>query len=63
MGWGEDQLPGQLGGEEAKLAAILSDIKARSPATKTFAYCGQFEGIVAEYTAQNKILTGECPPL
>jgi hypothetical protein len=44
MGWGEDQMPGQQGGEEAKLATILSAIKAKSPATKTFAYCGQFEG-------------------
>ena len=46
MGWGEDQVPGQHGGEEAKLATILAAIKVKSPATKTFAYCGQFEGIV-----------------
>ena len=37
MGWGEDQGPGQHGGEEAKLATILRAIKAKSPSTKTFA--------------------------
>jgi hypothetical protein len=58
MGWGEDQSKGQQGGEEGKLAAILSSIKAKSPATKTFAYCGQFEGVVAAYTAQLKIING-----
>lgn len=55
-GWGEDQGPGQAGGEEGKLAAILQEIKAASPKTKTFAYCGQFEGIQNMYTAQHKIL-------
>ena len=57
MGWGEDQNPGQKGGEEQKLATILASIKTRSPATKTFAYCGQFDGIVPAYTAQLKVLT------
>jgi hypothetical protein len=57
MGWGEDQGPGQKGGEEDKLQAILSKIKAASPTTKTFAYCGQFEGIQPMYTAQQKILS------
>eukprot|EP01043_Picozoa_sp_COSAG02_P067673 COSAG02_NODE_10958_length_1824_cov_10.888696_3_plen_201_part_00 len=56
MGWGEDQVPGQRGGEEVKLANILQRIKKASPSTKTFAYCGQFEGIQAMYTAQNRIL-------
>jgi hypothetical protein len=56
MGWGEDQVPGQRGGEELKLASILQKIKKASPSTKTFAYCGQFEGIQAMYTAQNKIM-------
>ena len=56
MGWGEDQAPSQQGGEEAKLAAILGAIKAKSPQTKTFAYCGQFEGIVAAYSAQLKVV-------
>lgn len=56
MGWGEDQVPNQRGGEEAKLASILLRIKKASPSTKTFAYCGQFEGIQDMYTAQNKIL-------
>ena len=78
MGWGEDQGPGQHGGEEAKLATILRAIKANSPSTKTFACkrgntfvvrsrkvdekplcadCGQFDGIVAAYDAQLKVVT------
>ena len=80
MGWGEDQGPGQHGGEEAKLATILRAIKAKSPTTKTFACkqaaaplssesarkvdekplcadCGQFDGIVAAYDAQLKVVT------
>ena len=56
MGWGEDQDPNQMGGEEPKLASILQAIKKASPSTKTFAYCGQFEGIQRAYTAQLKIL-------
>ena len=56
MGWGEDQDPNQMGGEEPKLASILQAIKKASPSTKTFAYCGQFEGIQRMYTAQLKIL-------